>query len=84
MAMSGSYDAVCGSAVSLAEPPTMPTRREPPFFAPAAADGEADVPVSVLLLPQAEAKGPSAARPPMAAEPLRRLRRVTRLLETSR
>ena len=77
MAMSGSNEPVCGSAVSLAEPPTMPTMRSPPLVGPAAADADASVVVSSL--PHAAAIGPIAAAAPMAAAPLSRLRRENRL-----
>ena len=61
MAMSGSNEPVCGSAVSLDEPPTMPTTRSPPLLGvPAAA--ELDASVAVSSPPHAAAIGPSAAR----------------------
>ena len=47
MAMSGSNEPVCGSAVSLAEPPTMPTMRSPPLFGVPAAEAEGSVLVVV-------------------------------------
>ena len=45
MAMSGSNEPVCGSAVSLDEPPTMPTMRSPPLLGVPAADAELDADV---------------------------------------
>ena len=83
MAMSGSYPPALGSAVSLAEPPTMPTTRSPPLLGVPAAEAELDaVPVEPLL-PHAAAIGPSAAAAPTAAAPLSRLRREKRLSLTS-
>ena len=83
MAMSGSNEPVCGSAVSLDEPPTMPTMRSPPLLGVPAADAELDASVVVSLPPQAAAIGPRAAAAPIAAAPLRRLRRERRLPLTS-
>ena len=82
MAMSGSYEPVCGSAVSLDEPPTMPTMRSPPLLGVPAADAELDAAVPPLL-PHAAATGPMAAAAPIAATPLSRLRREKRLSLTS-
>ena len=82
MAMSGSNEPVCGSAVSLDEPPTMPTMRSPPLVGLAPADAELLAVVSSLL-PHAAAIGPSAAAAPIAAAPLIRLRREKRLSLTS-
>ena len=83
MAMSGSNEPVCGSAVSLDEPPTMPTMRSPPLLGVPAADAELDAAVAPPLLPHAAAIGPSAAAAPIAAAPLSRLRREKRLSLTS-
>ena len=82
MAMSGSNEPTCGSAVSLAEPPTMPTMRSPPLVGLAAAAADC-VDSVVSSLPHAEAIGPIAAAAPMAAAPLSRLRRENRLWFTS-
>ena len=79
MAMSGSYEPVCGSAVSLAEPPTMPTMRSPPLLGVPAADAEAELLVLPPLLPHAAASGPRAATAPRAAAPFSTWRRVTRV-----
>src|SRR5664280_529901 len=77
MAMSGSYEPVCGSAVSLAEPPTMPTMRLPPLLGVPAAEAELDADVPPLL-PHAAAIGPSATAAPAIAAPFRTSRRVRR------
>ena len=79
MAMSGSNEPVCGSAVSLAEPPTMPTMRSPPLVGRAGREAELDASVVVSSLPHAAAIGPMAAAAPMAAAPLSRLRRENAL-----
>ncbi|OPZ42144.1 MAG: hypothetical protein BWY94_02212 [Actinobacteria bacterium ADurb.BinA094] len=81
LVMSGSKLATCGSTVSLAEPPTMPILRSPPFFG--SPEGVPSSPVEASP-PQADAIGPSAATAPMAAAPLSRLRRETGLFTTSR
>ena len=78
MAMSGSNEPVCGSAVSLAEPPTMPTMRSPPLFGVPAADAEL-VADGSSSPPQADASGPRAESAPMAAAPFSTWRRVTRV-----